>query len=73
MSDHEEISTKVVGLSEIFSIGLVYLANVKEHATLSAGASVDHRMEVVITGYHRNRAAGSGCCVSACSAISSTV
>jgi hypothetical protein len=40
--------------------------NVKEHATLSAGASVDHGVEVAITGNHVNRAADRGCCVSTC-------
>jgi hypothetical protein len=42
--------------------------NVKEHATLSAGASVDHGVEVGITVEHENRAADRGCCVSTCSA-----
>ena len=41
--------------------------NVKEHATLSAGASVDHGVEVETTGEHGNRAADRGCCVSSCS------
>ena len=44
------------------------LANVKEHATLSAGASVDHGVEVGVTGEHVNRAADRGCRVSTCSA-----
>lgn len=35
--------------------------NVKEHATLSAGASVDHGVEVESTGEHVNRAADRGC------------
>jgi hypothetical protein len=43
--------------------------NVKEHAPLSARASVDHGVEVETTGEHVNRAADRGCCVSACSAI----
>jgi hypothetical protein len=42
----------------------------KEHATLSAGASVDHGFEVGITGEHVNRAADRGCCVSSCWASS---
>ena len=42
--------------------------NVKEHATLSAGASVDHGVEVETTGNHVNRTADRGCCVSPCSA-----
>ena len=42
--------------------------NVKEHATLSAGARVDHGIEVKTTGKHVNRAADRGCCVSTCSA-----
>jgi len=41
--------------------------NVKEHAPLSAGASVDHGVEVGITADHVNRAADRGCCVSSCS------
>ena len=44
------------------------LANVKEHATLSAGASVDHGVEVETTGEHENREADRGCCVSTCCA-----
>lgn len=44
--------------------------NVKEHATLSAGASVDHGVEVETTGGHENRAADRGCCVSSCSLFS---
>jgi hypothetical protein len=43
------------------------LANVKEHAPLSAGASVDHGVGVETTGEHENRAADRGCCVSTCS------
>ena len=45
------------------------LPNVKEHATLSAGASVDHGVDVETTVEHVNRAADRGCCVSACSAL----
>jgi hypothetical protein len=45
---------------------LVSLHNVKEHATLSAGASVDHGVEVETTEKHVNRAADRGCCVSTC-------
>ena len=37
------------------------MPNVKEHATLSARASVDHGVEVETTGGHVNRAAGRGC------------
>ena len=44
------------------------LANVKEHAPLSAGASVDHGVEVETTGEHENRAADRSCCVSTCCA-----
>ena len=46
------------------------MANVKEHATLSAGASVDHGVEVEATEDHVNRAADRGCCVSTCCASS---
>ena len=49
--------------------GLIYLPNVKEHATLSARASVDHGVEVETTGKHVNRAADRGCCVSSCSTL----
>jgi hypothetical protein len=40
--------------------------DVKEHATLSAGAHVDHGVEVENKGEHVNRAADRGCCVSTC-------
>ncbi len=43
-------------------------ANVKEHAPLSAGASVDHGVKVETMREHGNRAADRGCCVSTCSA-----
>ena len=46
----------------------IFWQNVKEHATLSAGASVDHGVEVESTEEHVNRAADRGCCVSSCSA-----
>jgi hypothetical protein len=46
----------IVAVREIIS-----LPNVKEHATLSAGASVDHRVEVKTTKDHENRAADRGC------------
>jgi hypothetical protein len=39
----------------------IFLSNVKEHATLSAGASVDHGVEVKTTKDHDNRAADRGC------------
>ena len=42
----------------------IFVANVKEHATLSAGASVDHGVDAGITKDHVNRAADRGCCVS---------
>ena len=45
----------------------MFLPNVKEHAPLSARASVDHGVEVNTTGEHVNRAADRGCCVSSCS------
>jgi hypothetical protein len=43
------------------------MANVKEHATLSARAGVDNRVEFETTREHENRAADRGCCVSTCS------
>ena len=46
------------------------LENDKEHAPLSARASVDHGVEVETKGEHENRAADRGCCVSSCSASS---
>jgi len=49
---------------------MYFLENVKEHATLSAGASVDHGVEVVTMEDHVNRAADRGCCVSTCCASS---
>ncbi len=45
------------------------MPNVKEHATLSAGASVDNGVEVETTEDHVNRAADRGCCVSSCSVL----
>ena len=47
----------------------IVLQNVKEHATLSAGASVDHGVGVETTQEHENRAADRGCCVSSCSTL----
>ena len=46
-----------------------FVAIVKEHATLSAGASVDHGVEAGTEEEHVNRAADRGCCVSSCSAL----
>lgn len=46
-----------------------FLQNVREHAPLSAGASVERGVEVENTGEHENRAADRGCCVSSCSLI----
>ncbi len=40
--------------------------NVKEHAILSVGASVDHGVDVKTTEDHVNRTADRGCCVSTC-------
>jgi hypothetical protein len=39
----------------------IFLPNVKEHATLSARASVDHGVDVEVTEDHVNRAADRGC------------
>ena len=38
-----------------------FLANVKEHAPLSAGTHVDHGVEVKAREDHENRAADRGC------------
>jgi hypothetical protein len=38
-----------------------FLSNVKEHATLSAGARVDHGVEVEGRKGHANRPADRGC------------
>ena len=43
----------------------------KARAPLPAGASVDHGVRVVVTGNHRNKAAGRGCHVAACYPINS--
>jgi hypothetical protein len=51
----------------------IILENVKEHATLSARARVDHGVGVKTTEDHVNRAADRGCCVSTCSAIFSAM
>ena len=53
---------------EISEMESISLANVKEHATLSAGARVNHRVEVETREEHVNSAADRGCCVSTCSA-----
>ena len=53
----------------LLSVEQKILPNVKEHATLSAEASVDHRVEVEATEDHVNRAADRGCCVSSCSLL----
>ena len=51
-------------------LGLVGIrSNVKEHAPLSAGARVDHGVDVETTEDHVNRAADRGCCVSSCSPL----
>lgn len=42
------------------------LPDVKKHATLSAGASVDHGVDVETTEKHANRAADRVCYVSTC-------
>jgi hypothetical protein len=55
-----------------FIIGIsffIILANVKEHAPLSARARVDHGVKVETTEDHVNRAADRGCCVSSCSTL----
>ena len=44
----------------------IFTSNVKEHATLSAGASVERGVEVKTMEDHVIRAAGRGCCVSSC-------
>jgi hypothetical protein len=56
----------VGGLSHVEDMVLNSSTNVKEHATLSAGASVDYGVCVGVTGEHVNRAADRGCCVSSC-------
>jgi hypothetical protein len=43
------------------NVGEIILENVKEHATLSARARVDHGVEVKTIGEHVNRAADRGC------------
>jgi hypothetical protein len=48
-------------LPEVFLRGIHFLQNVKEHATVSAGAKVDHGVRVETTGNHVNRAADRGC------------
>jgi hypothetical protein len=48
-------------------MAVLFLENVKEHAPLSAAASVDYGVGVETTENHENRAADRGCCVSSCS------
>ena len=59
-----------IAVGVLWTILLTYLfnMNVKEHAPLSAGASVDHGVEGETREDHVNRAADRGCCVSSCSA-----
>lgn len=45
-----------------------FLANVKEHATPLAGASVETGVKVHTKGDVADRAASGGCCVSTCCA-----
>ncbi len=55
------LSEVILGDATVF----IYLpSNVKEYATLSAGAHVDHGVEVETTENHVNRAVDRGCCVS---------
>ena len=53
------------GVISVFGVK-ISSTNVKEHATLSAGASFDHGVDVKTTEDHKNRAADRGCCVSPC-------
>jgi hypothetical protein len=55
-----------IRVTSVFIVVLL-LPNVKEHATLSARARVNHGVEVKTTGDHVNRSADRGCCVSTCS------
>jgi hypothetical protein len=58
----------VAGINNIDSLVFIaFLPNVKEHAPLSARASVFHGVDVETTEKHVNRAADRGCCVSSCS------
>ncbi len=51
-----------VGVISGVLYGFIFLSvDVKEHATLSAGANVDHGVKVETTGAHVNRAADRGC------------
>ena len=58
-------TSRIVG-TDLMSGG----ANVKEHAPLSAAASVDSGTGGKTTDGHENRAADRGCCDSACSTSS---
>jgi hypothetical protein len=54
--------TKTAAAEEIgYAVRRLSLPNVKEHATLSARARVDHGVEVKTIGEHVNRAADRGC------------
>jgi len=64
-----EITMKNNDVSGAVAPSSIPLPNVKEHAPLSARASVDHGVEVESTGEHENRAADRGCCVSTCSPV----
>jgi len=56
-------------INAVAILDIIFIANVKEHAPLSAGASVDHGVEVVITREHRNRTACRGCHDASCCAL----
>jgi len=56
-------------ISLLCAVRCLLLPNVKEHAPLSAAASVDNGVGVETTEGHENRAADRGCCVSSCSLL----
>ena len=69
----EVVSTPLAQGEQEYYVVLNLLENVKEHAPLSAAASVDHGVEAETTGEHENRAADRGCSVSTCSPSSFSV
>jgi hypothetical protein len=64
-SDSGTATLEPAAISNRFPAHAPVANNVKEHATLSAGAHVDHRVDVETTVNHVNRTADRGCCVSA--------
>ena len=69
LSGYDEASIMAMYKMKASELAAHFLENAKEHSPLSAGAGVDHGVEVETTEDHVNRAADRGCCVSSCSLL----